>query len=134
MFGMLTRWIKAQRWEATDTGWLLTLGIFLTVQWAAFQPANNGNLYANKFEEFVHLKPSEMGDTLAGAFSALAFVWIIVTVFMQAHELREQRAVFMLQKDEMKEQRKATQDMARAIAAQAKIFEDAEAAISYYSN
>lgn len=57
-----------------------------------------------------------MGDTLAGLFSALAFIWIIVTVFMQSRELREQRKEF-------REQRLATQDMARAMAAQADIFE-----------
>lgn len=123
MFVLVIKWLKTQSWEATDTGWLLTLGIFMTVQWAAFQPANRSDIYASKFDEFVHLKPSEMGDTLAGAFSALAFVWIIVTVFMQARELREQRAVFLLQKDEMEEQRKSTQEMARAMTAQAELFE-----------
>ncbi|MCV2893624.1 hypothetical protein [Lentibacter sp. XHP0401] len=85
------------------------------VQWAAFSPASD-SAYANKFDEFTHLKPSEMGDTLAGVFAALAFIWIIVTVFLQSYELREQRKEF-------REQRRATEDMARSMAAQADIFE-----------
>ncbi|WP_371225768.1 hypothetical protein [Roseovarius sp. 2305UL8-3] len=66
---------------------------------------------------FWESDPNEIGDTLAGLFSALAFVWIIVTVFLQNHELKEQRKEF-------RAQREATQDMARALAAQAVIFED----------
>lgn len=35
--------------------------------------------------------PNEIGDTLAGFAGALAFVWLVVTVWLQATELREQR-------------------------------------------
>lgn len=38
--------------------------------------------------------PNELGDTLAGFAGALAFIWIIVTVAMQAMELSEQRKEF----------------------------------------
>lgn len=41
---------------------------------------------------------------------------------MQAEELRAQREVLRLTRDEMEEQRIATQDMARSLAAQAEIF------------
>lgn len=61
---------------------------------------------------------------MAGFAGALAFVWIIVTVWLQSKELAAQREVLRLTRDEMEEQRKATQDMARALEAQAAIFED----------
>lgn len=83
----------------------------------AFQPANDGNLYANKYDEFVHLKPSEMGDALAGVFSALAFVWIIVTVMMQSKEL-------MLQRNELKLTRSETKRTADALGKQVEVLKD----------
>jgi hypothetical protein len=76
-----------------------------------------------KWRLLFNASPNEVGDTLAGFAGALAFVWIIVTVAMQSIELSEQRKVLTLQKDEMKLQRKATEDMAIAMAAQAEIFE-----------
>lgn len=76
-----------------------------------------GTVCETNFQIFWESDPNEIGDTLAGLFSALAFVWIIVTVFLQSIELREQRKEF-------RQQREATQDMARAMAAQAEIFED----------
>ena len=77
-----------------------------------------------KWSLFFESPPNEVGDALAGFAGALAFVWIIVTVAMQSIELREQREVLTLQKDEMEMQREATQDMAKAMAAQADIFLD----------
>lgn len=68
--------------------------------------------------------PNEIGDAVAGVAGALAFLWIIVTVMLQSKELAAQREVLRLTRDEMEEQRKATQDMARSLAAQASIFED----------
>lgn len=77
-------------WEPTDTGWLLTLSLFsLLLKIGLLEDGG-----VAKFDQFVALKPSEMGDTLAGLFSALAFIWIIVTVFMQSRELNEQRKEF----------------------------------------
>lgn len=60
---------------------------------------------------------NEVGDTLAGIAGVFAFIWLVATVLLQAHELGEQRKEF-------REQRKATQDMARSLSAQAKIFEE----------
>ncbi|MEP5153773.1 hypothetical protein [Planktotalea sp.] len=96
-------WLRAQKWEATDIGWVLSIGIFALVQWVGFQPASNP-AFGNKFTEFLHLRPSEMGDALAGVFSALAFVWIIVTVAMQSTELSEQRKEFEKMAKAQKEQ------------------------------
>lgn len=76
-----------------------------------------GTICETNFQTFWEADPNEIGDTLAGFFSALAFVWIIVTVFLQSIELREQR-------NEFRQQREATQDMAKAMAAQETIFLD----------
>ena len=113
----LCRWLFPDPIGPVDVGFFLTIAIFLAVEWAAFQPASNPTQFVNKFDEFAHMKPSEMGDAMAGVFAALAFVWIIVTVFLQSIELREQRKEF-------RGQRKATQDMARSMKAQAEIFKD----------
>ncbi|MCR9109794.1 MAG: hypothetical protein NXH94_12900, partial [Rhodobacteraceae bacterium] len=61
-----------------------------------------GSFCENNFQRFWDSEPNQIGDTLAGLFGALAFVWIIVTVFLQSQELREQRKEF-------REQRVATQ-------------------------
>jgi hypothetical protein len=114
------RWFRIKElskgWEPTDTGWVLTIGVIVLVESLALPEQCYSDGCRSKLDDFLRLKPSEMGDTLAGLFSALAFIWIIVTVFMQSRELREQRKEF-------REQRLATQHMARAMAAQAKIFE-----------
>jgi hypothetical protein len=70
----------------------------------------------NKLVSLIKSSPSEVGDTLAGVASALAFLWIILTVKMQSNEMKEQRKEFT-------QQREATQAMARTMASQAKIFE-----------
>lgn len=57
---------------------------------------------------------NEVGDTLAGIAGVLAFIWLIATVLLQSIELGEQRRVLRMQKQEMEEQRKATQEMAIA--------------------
>ncbi|MCI2394309.1 hypothetical protein [Aliiroseovarius sediminis] len=50
--------------------------------------------YATKWDYIKKAQPNEIGDTLAGVAGTLAFVWIVVTVWLQATELREQRQEF----------------------------------------
>jgi len=50
-----------------------------------------GSSCETNFQVFWESNPNEIGDTLAGLFSALAFVWIIATVMLQSNELVEQR-------------------------------------------
>lgn len=66
--------------------------------------------YFNKWSYLVHATPNEVGDTLAGFAGSLAFIWLVVAVLLQSKELREQK--------------KATKDMADAMDVQAKIFLD----------
>ncbi|GLO69003.1 hypothetical protein MACH17_05200 [Phaeobacter inhibens] len=65
------------------------------------------------------ISPSnEIGDTFAGVAGVLAFLWIIVTVWLQSQELAAQRKELRLTRGEIKDQRQATQDMAFAVAEQ----------------
>ncbi|WP_299880980.1 putative phage abortive infection protein [uncultured Sulfitobacter sp.] len=89
-------------WGPIDTGWLLTIAMILLVESIALPQRSPDGGPKNKLEEFLELKPSEMGDTLAGIFAALALVWIIVTVFLQSNELKEQRKVLQSQRLEFK--------------------------------
>lgn len=67
---------------------------------------------------FWNSAPNEIGDTFAGLFGSLAFVWIIVTVLLQGRELAAQREELKLTRLEVQEQRKATQEVANAQDAQ----------------
>lgn len=57
-----------------------------------FWPMNE--TYQTKWEYLRSAQPNEIGDTLAGVAGTLAFVWIVVTVWLQATELKEQRVEF----------------------------------------
>lgn len=46
---------------------------------------------------------NEVGDFLAGAFSPLAFFWLVVGYFQQGHELNQNTKALRLQHDELKE-------------------------------
>ncbi|WP_377191551.1 hypothetical protein [Ruegeria meonggei] len=111
-------------WGVITTAVVGAVGAFVFLQpvcepsfWGG-QICNNG-----KWASFLDNSPNEVGDTLAGFAGTLAFVWIIVTVGLQSQELAEQREKLRLTRLEMKEQREATQDMARSMSAQARIFE-----------
>lgn len=106
-----------------------TLSFSALIVWFGLAPTCNGDLFPSgecpaKWRHLYAAPPNEVGDTLAGLAGVLAFIWLIATVLLQSVELGEQRRVLAMQKEEMEEQRKATQDMARSMAAQAQIFED----------
>ena len=42
-------------------------------------------------EQLVCLEPNELGDTFAGAFAPVAFVWLVAAVMLQRNELAAQR-------------------------------------------
>lgn len=77
-----------------------------------------------RLKAFWYAPANEVGDTLAGIAGSLAFLWLIVTVTLQGKELSAQRYELRLTREEIRDQRKATQDMAVSMAAQAGIFED----------
>lgn len=84
------------------SGYLISFGIFLTVfflsfcVWMSFQEvciesSLNQTVCKNNYQWFLNSTPNEKGDTLAGIAGSLAFLWIIVTVLLQANELSLQR-------------------------------------------
>ncbi|MDQ2066891.1 hypothetical protein Q9295_10935 [Xinfangfangia sp. CPCC 101601] len=81
-----------------------------------------------KWHDFIAARPNEIGDALAGLAGSLAFIWVIVTVSLQATQLRYQREELQATREEIRQQRQATQDMARSMKVQADRSERDEAA------
>ncbi|MDZ4086971.1 MAG: hypothetical protein U1E69_09225 [Tabrizicola sp.] len=75
-------------------------------------------------EWFLDSSPNEIGDTIAGIFATLAFVWIVVTVFLQSAELAEQRDELSLTREELRLAREAQEKQLEVMEVQARIFED----------
>lgn len=102
----------------------MAVAIFAAFLPACYQSTSGYTACPTKLFYLKQSTPNELGDTLAGFAGALAFIWIVVTVAMQSLELKAQREELALTREEMSGQRIATQEMARAMAAQASIFED----------
>lgn len=83
-------------------GYILTV-VFL-VFWVAvaFSSSDQNGHCQIKFCEFWKSPTNEIGDTFAGLFGSLAFVWIIVTVLLQGRELVAQREELKLARAESK--------------------------------
>ncbi|MBY6083712.1 hypothetical protein [Ruegeria arenilitoris] len=95
-------------WGVVATVGILAFG-FWTAHLAVCDTTLLGseNCEESKWRYFLKAAPNEVGDTLAGFAGALAFVWLIATVWLQGQELAAQR-------QELREQRLATQEMAQA--------------------
>lgn len=76
----------------------------------------------SKWGQFLASSPNELGDTLAGLAGAMAFLWIIVTVWLQSHELSEQRHELQLTRQELQLTRKESTKMAASMEAQTNVF------------
>ena len=87
------------------SGYILTLIVvgFWTI-WFLQSPSCVNSPCENNWNLFWSLDPNEVGDTFAGLFGSLAFVWIVVTVFLQGNELRDQRKEFTLMNKTMESQ------------------------------
>lgn len=88
-------------------GYLLTVGISVFWWQVAFSPSTGDSDCLNKLCQMLSSAPNEIGDTFAGLFGSLAFVWIVVTVFIQGVELREQREEITLARKAQEEQANA---------------------------
>jgi hypothetical protein len=89
----------------------LIVAALLTVAWLAF----SYHFLAARFPcESVFVvscinKASDWGDFFAGAFSPLAFVWLVVAVILQSMELKAQRHELALTRGEFQESRAVAQ-------------------------
>lgn len=101
---------------------LVIFGVFLTLAflgfcaWMGFQQISSVDhtgvkFSQSNFEAFLSSPPNEKGDTLAGIAGSLAFLWIIVTVLLQANELS-------LQRNELEQTRKALESQTEYLANQ----------------
>ena len=118
---------RFQSYVQNPVFWGAFLSVILVgavIYWASWAKIVSYSAPRTNFEVFLASRPNEVGDLLAGVAGALAFIWIIVTVWLQSKELAAQREELKLTRVEMEEQRRATQDMARAMEAQANVLED----------
>lgn len=86
--------------------WSLIVGQVFTAIWIA----GVGVFTWSRWGELSHCKPNEVGDFIAGAAAPLAFLWLVVAVFLQKVELG-------LQRTELMESREAQQKQAAETAA-----------------
>ncbi|MDJ1463393.1 hypothetical protein [Nitratireductor sp. GZWM139] len=68
---------------------------------------------------FACRSANEIGDFLAGASAPLAFIWLVVTVLVQAQELKAQRKELALTREEFQLNREVADETRKEIAAQA---------------
>ncbi|WP_064681263.1 hypothetical protein [Rhizobium bangladeshense] len=91
-------------------GFLLTLAYFVTV---GIFGETQGIL-----AKFGKLELNTQGDTLAGFFAPLAFLWLFIATMIQSQELAAQRKEIEDNRAVMKEQSSAAQDQATFLKAQ----------------
>ncbi|CAM3923049.1 hypothetical protein PHIN109289_16795 [Phaeobacter inhibens] len=71
--------------------------------------------------------PNEIGDTFAGIAGVLAFLWIIITVWLQSQELAAQREELAATRSELKLAREAQEQQVAVMKEQAEVFRGEQA-------
>ena len=107
------------------------VGVGLTVMliggaiWASFGAVcdNNGICYS-RWQALQRSPSNEIGDTLSGIGSALAFIWLVITAWMQSQELRAQRMELRQQRKEWKKISAAQDAQVEILRTQGEIFAD----------
>ncbi len=105
-------------------GIVLSIAIFGIYAFLALQESCSVKECQRNWARFIASPPNEIGDTLAGLSGGLAFLWIIVAVFLQGQELREQRKELALTREELRLAREAQEQQLLVMQKQADIFED----------
>jgi hypothetical protein len=124
---------KPKRWwqiEPTTWGWLITFGIVGCFLWLFFRHTCRPSMIIEaevcepKWRYLLQAPPNEIGDTVAGIAGSLAFVWIVIAVFLQSRELGAQREELAMTRDELKGIKEAQQLQLGVLQSQADIFRD----------
>ena len=111
--------------EPLKVGRALTTAFISIICILAILPQHTQELgWEWRLSAFLLSPPNEIGDTLAGIAGVLAFLWIIITVWLQSEELAEQRKELKATREEIKMSRIAQEKQVAALDAQAKVFED----------
>ncbi|MDO6478865.1 hypothetical protein [Shimia thalassica] len=105
-------------------GWACTIGIAGFAVWLGLTPYCEDEICQRKFSTLISSRPNEIGDTLAGFAGALAFVWIIVTVWLQSKELAAQREELKLARKEAARTANALNTQADLLGKQSEIFSE----------
>ncbi|MCI5095907.1 MAG: hypothetical protein MRY77_06310 [Rhodobacteraceae bacterium] len=111
-------------------GVLATASVVAFGAWTAAQPVCQTyfwflrNCSGTKWAAFLDAGPNEVGDTLAGFAGALAFVWLISTVWLQGQELVAQRKELVLSRAEYEKMVIAMEAQAVAMGEQSALFTD----------
>ncbi|MGR3761612.1 hypothetical protein ACUXV3_16010 [Roseobacteraceae bacterium NS-SX3] len=101
--------------------WAGSLSVCQTDFWG------NQSCAGSKWSVFLEASPNEVGDTLAGFAGALAFVWLIATVWLQGQELAAQRQELAATRTEMMMAREAQEQQVSVMKEQAEVFRDEQA-------
>jgi hypothetical protein len=110
-------------WREALAFWPLAIAVAVTAFFGHYtwelanQVTDQGGVRASRYEHFLHGRPNELGDTLAGFVGSLTLIWVVISVVQQSIELRAQRR-------ELAEMVRAQDEQVRALRAQTEIFED----------
>ncbi len=96
-------------WGILATIVVVSVFVILGFEDICLSTATNNSDCSPRWIVFLNSKPNEIGDTLAGFAGSLAFVWLIVTVWLQGQELSDTRQVLKEQKEEFQ---KSNENMA----------------------
>lgn len=78
--------------------WLYAVGGALTLLYLILL----GVYCVDRWQEIRAMQPNNVGDFLAGAFSPLAFTWLVLGFIQQGIELRQNSAALRLQAEELR--------------------------------
>jgi hypothetical protein len=99
--------------EAHSLDRRILLGLVLTALWLALTLAYIGGGIG--WRAFLALPPSEIGSTLEGFVSPLAFLWLVLGLFLQQSELAQNSRALKLQSEAMQKSAEQAEIQARAI-------------------
>lgn len=77
-----------------------------------------------RWQELWNGPTNQIGDSLSGVGSVFAFIWLVMTAWMQSIELTRQREELRAQRDEWRRVSDAQELQVRALEEHARIFSD----------
>lgn len=86
--------------EPLLVGAALTKAFLAIIIILAILPQKTEGVWQFRIWAFLISPSNVIGDTLAGIAGVLAFLWIIITVWLQSEELKDQKKVLIGQKEE----------------------------------
>lgn len=110
--------------EPLKVGRALTKIFLFAIFALALLPQKTESGWSIRIVEFLLAPANEIGDTLAGIAGVLAFLWIIVTVWLQSQELAAQREELELTRKEFSKMALAQEKQVASLEVQGEIFRE----------